>query len=398
MNCYIPTFYQYITEGISDSKINFFREYLTESRSFNEATTSVYATRLLVENLLKKDGFSDEERLYLYVVMESNTSLYEWDVLNEGLLDKIKDIGSKAVSGGASFIKSVKDVVGKELSGIPEFFKALSSGVKNLAVHITEFLKKALSVMFGNPIEWAKKMLGGNYAKLEKSVTESAKSNPTKITEETGGVLQMVKGVPSLFSPANLGADIEKGLAKSDSVNVGETELQIVGEAVRTSVLLAIAEAVELHTVEEIKEGLSAMCTCINEEHGHTKIPFISTISGLLEKIPPFSWLTELANFFAKNVNGALTKLSAVMKEKGAIKEAMEFVVIGALVGLGLEYIVKTGAKSAIGYFFPPVHAAAVVLGTVATAICVVHVASTVIDGLKASDKEVMAAAGSISR
>ena len=371
MQNYVPTFNQYVNESL-------------------KAEQPMIATHTLAESLLAKKGFSDRERLCFWLLKESDTPIHEWDPLNEGLLNKLKEIGQKAVKGGKEFTSGLKAAVGKEISGAPEFFKALASGVKNLVDYIVSFLKKAAGLMFGTPIEWARKAMGSGYQKLESATKEEATKNETKISEEADGVSQMVVGAATLLTPGKIGHGIESGMAKADTTDVPEENLAIVAE----QVILAVAEAIKMHTAQEIREGMAVMCS-MNE--GHTKIPFISTISSLLEKVPPFSWLTTLAEFLGANTNRALSKLSSTLKDKGTIKEATEFVVIGTLVGLGLEYIVKTGAKSAIGVLFPPVHATFVVLGTIATAICVVHVASTVIDGLKGKSIEIMNQAKSIT-
>jgi hypothetical protein len=84
-----------------------------------------------------------------------------------------------------------------------------------------------------------------------------------------------------------------------------------------------------------------------------------------------------------ENANDYLNTFSELMYKKGVIKQATTFAISGTLVGLGLEYIVKSNAKSAIAILVPPLHSILTVLGGVATAICMVHVASSVIDGLK---------------
>lgn len=350
-----------------------------------EIMSNVTATRNLAEALINKEGFTEDEKLCFLVLKESNTSLYEWDNLNEGLMDKLKEVGSKAIKGGTAFLKDVKDTIGREITGLPEFFKALASGVKNLANYIANFFKNVLKTMFGKPYEWVKAALGANFTKLENKVKEVAETEGSKLKKEAEGVTAIVQSVPKILSPKEIGDDVEKAISNSDSKDVPEEELAIVEESIQTSILVAMTEAVKSCSVEEIKEGFNSICSDaeINESDGHFKIPFVTKMSEILEKMPPFSWLSALAEKISTAANLFLTDLSALMVKKGAVKQAVEFTIMGALVGLGLEYMIKSQAKSAIAVLFPPLHSVLLVLGGIATAICVVHIASQVIDGLK---------------
>lgn len=367
-----------------------FNDWVSESQQYSLSVSSVQATKNLMENLLQKRGFSDNEKLCLFVVKESNSSLYEWENLNEGLLNKLKEIGQKAVDKGKEFAAEVKDAVGKDLTGIPEFFKALSSGVKNLAIYIKDFLVKVVSTMFSKPYEWTKSAFGGGFSKFESSVKEEAKKDPSRLKEEASGMKNIVKGTSKLLSPEKISDQAQKALIKADTDNIKTSELEIVEESMKTAIIVAMAEAVKHHNIDDIHEGLDFLAdNQIDESHSHTRIPFISTMTMILEKLPPFSWLVKLANFIGENANKALTKISETMKNRGAIEKATEFAVMGTLVGLGLEYLIKGGVKSALAWMFPPLKATLVVLGTIATGICVVHVASTVIDGLKDTEHEI---------
>lgn len=372
-------------------KVKDFNTWVAESKEFNIAHTSVEATRLLAEALLQKKGYTDDELLCIYTLRESNMSLYEFASLDEGLLDKIKEVGKSILDKGKDAFKEIKDIVGRELAGIPEFFKAIAGGLKNLIKFIIDFLSKAVAMMFGAPIDYVKSAMGSGYAKLEKAIGEEVKKDASKFKTEAVGIPPMVAASYKLLSPTVIGKELEKDLTGADSIKVEDSKLAIVEESLKTSLLMAITEAVKIHNIDEIHEGFESLMEhddVISESDGHSKIPFVSSISAILEKMPPFSWLSKLAETFTKNINIALTSLSKTLKEKGHIKEAVEFVVIGALVGLGLEYLVKSQAKSALVYFFPPIHSLLVVLGTIATAICVLHVATTLLDGLKDIDKE----------
>lgn len=366
-----------------------------------EIISSVTATRNLAEALMQKEGFTDDEKLCFFILKESNTALYEWDTLNEGLISKLKEVGAKALKGGKDYIKDVKDTIGKDIKGLPDFFKALASGVKNLGVHIYEFFKAILKKMFGAPYDWVKAALGGNFTKFENDVKDKAKKEGTKIKDESIGVKDIVVGIPKLLSPTKIKEDVEKAILKADTEKIPDEELALVEESINVSILTALTEAVKIHTAEEIREGFSKISESdytdetINE--GHFKIPFVTSLTNILEKMPPFSWLSSLAKTFTENANEYLNQFSELMAKKGAIKKATTFTVIGSLVGLGLEFFAKTQAKSAIGFLFPPLHAALLTLGGVATAICVVHIASSVIDGLKDDVHDIDTAAASIA-
>ena len=360
-----------------------------------EVVSEIEAVKRLAEAMMEKEDLTDEEVMYFYVLKESNITLNELFELNEGLGDKLISFGKEVLNKTKETASAIKDFAGKELSGVPEFFKALAGGIKNLVTHVIDFFKKALTIMLGTPIDWAKKALGSGFAKIESETEKIAKASASKLEEEAKHFSDIVKGLPKLLSPKSVGENMEKALAKGGDVET--SDLAIVEESVKVSLITALTEAVKTHSLKEIKEGLMSIedafvAYSLSESddhgHGHTKIPFVSTISSVLEKLPPFSWLSKLANFFGDKANEYLTQLSSIMKERGAIKETIKFAVMGTLVGLGLEYLVKSGSKSVIGWLVPPIHEALVVVGTVATGICIIHVASSVIDGLKDLDKE----------
>ena len=371
-----------------------------------EMVSSIKATQQLVEALVKKSGFSDDEKMFFFLMKESNMSLMEWQeaMLTEGFLDKLKDWGTSALNKSKEVITNVKDWAGAQIEGIPDFLKAVAGGVKNLGTMIIQFFTKVFGAIFKAPIEYAKKALGSGYAEVEKKTKEAAEKDPNKVKEEVPGFAQIVVGTPKALSSKGLGEAFAKAMAKADSEKVEDKDLAVVEESINTSLIIALTEAVKLHTAEEIKEGISLINTLDTSieailegddhtAHGHTEIPFVSTVSGFLEKLPPFSWLGKLADYLGDKSNEFLTMLSTAYKQVGAVKEIVKFTVLGTLVGLGLEYLVKAQTKSAIMYFFPPLHTALTVLGGIATGICIVHVASTVIDGLKDSVEEIDAAA-----
>jgi hypothetical protein len=371
-----------------------------------EMVSSIKATQQLVEALVKKPGFSDDEKMFFYLVKESNMSIIEWQeaMLTEGFLDKLKDWGSSALDKTKEVITDVKDWAGAQIEGIPDFLKAVAGGVKNLGTMIVEFFTKVFGTIFKAPVDYAKKALGSGYAEIEKKTKEAVDKEAAKVKEEVPGFAQIVKGTPKALSSKGLGEAFSKAMVKADSEKVEDSDLAIVKESINTSLIIALTEAVNLHTAEEIKEGISLINTLDTSAeamlesgdhgaHGHTEIPFVSTVSGFLEKLPPFSWLGKLAEYLGEKSNEFLTMLSTAYKQVGAVKEVVKFTVLGSLVGLGLEYLVKSSTKSALVHFFPPLHTALVTLGGIATGICIVHVASTVIDGLKDHVEEIDAAA-----
>jgi hypothetical protein len=372
-----------------------------------EVISSVEATKKLAEALVQKEGFSDQEKLFFYVLRESNMSIMDWNSqeLNEGFLSKLSDLGKSLYDKGKEVISDVKDWAGQQIEGIPDFFKALGQGVKNLGSMIVNFFTKVFGTVFKAPVDYAKKALGSGYTELEKKTKEAAEKDGAKVKEEVPGVLAIVTGTPKALSSKGIGESFAKAMQKADSEKVEDDQLAIVEESVNHAIIAAVTEAVKAHTAEEIRQGMSLLESLDMEEdvfegdghgaHGHTEIPFVSTVSGFLEKLPPFSWLKKLAEYLGDKSNEFLSMLSLSYKEAGVVKNAVKFTVLGTLVGLGLEYLVKSGTKSALVYFFPPLHTALVTIGGIATAICIVHVASTVIDGLKDQVEEIDSAATS---
>lgn len=370
-----------------------------------EITSGVEATKKLAEALVQKEGFSDQEKLFFYVLKESNMSIMDWNSqeLNEGFLSKLADFGKSMYDKGKEAITDVKDWAGQQIEGIPDFFKTLGQGVKNLGKMIVDFFVKVFGTVFKSPVEYAKKALGSGYTEIEKKTKEACEKEGAKVKEEVPGFLEIVRGTPKALSSKGIGEAFSKAMQKADGEKIEDEQLSLVDESINHAIITAVTEAVKVHTAEEIRQGINLIESLKVDEdifegeghgaHGHTEIPFVSTVSGILEKLPPFSWLKMLADYLGKKSNEFLSKLSIAYKEAGAVKEVVKFAVLGTLVGLGLEFLVKAGTKSTLVYFFPPLHSALTTIGGIATGICIVHVASTVIDGLKDQVKEIDKAA-----
>jgi hypothetical protein len=370
-----------------------------------EVISSVEATKKLAEALVQKEGFSDQEKLFFYVLRESNMSIMDWNSqeLNEGFLSKLSDLGKSLYDKGKEAITDVKDWAGQQIEGIPDFFKALGQGVKNVASMIVNFFTKVFETIFKSPVEYAKKALGSGYTELEKKTKETAEKDGSKVKEEVPGILDIVKGTPKALSAKNIGESFTKAMQKADGEKVKDDELSLVEESVNHAIIMAVTEAVKVHTANEIRQGIALFESLDIEEdifegdghgaHGHTNVPFISTISDIIEKFAPFSWLKNLAEILGEKSNEFLSVLSSSYKEAGVIKTAVEFTVLGTLVGLGLKHLLKGGAKSVLVMMFPPLHTALITIGGIATAITILHVATTVIDGLKDQVEEIDSAA-----
>jgi hypothetical protein len=375
-----------------------------------EITSSVEATKKLAEALVQKEGFTDQEKLFFYVLKESNMSIMDWSSqeLNEGFLSKLADFGKSMYDKGKEVITDVKDWAGQQIEGIPDFFKALGQGVKNLGKMIVDFFVKVFGTVFKAPVEYAKKALGSGYTEIEKKTKEAAEKEGPKVKEEVPGFMEIVKGTPQALSSKGIGEAFTKAMQKADGEKVEDESLAVVEESINHAIIVAVTEAVKAHSADEIRQGMNLIESLKVEDellegegagaHGHTEIPFVSTVSGFLEKLPPFSWLKKLAEYLGKKSNEFLTTLSAAYKEAGVVKNAVAFAVLGTLVGLGLEYLVKSVTKSALVYFFPPLHTALVTVGGIATGICIVHIASTVIDGLKDQVEEIDSAAAAAAK
>lgn len=360
-----------------------------------EITSSVEATKKLAEALVQKEGFTDQEKLFFYVLRESNMSIMDWNSqeLNEGFLSKLSDLGKSLYDKGKEVITDVKDWAGQQIEGIPEFFKTLGQGVKNLGKMIVDFFAKVFSTVFKSPVEYAKKALGSGYTEIEKKTKEACEKEGNKVKEEVPGFVEIVKGTPKALSSKGIGEAFSKAMQKADGEKIKDDQLSLVDESINHAIITAVTEAIKVHTADEIRQGITIVESLKVDEdlfesaengaHGHTEIPFVSTVSKILEKFAPFSWLKMLAEYLGKKSNEFLSKLSIAYKEAGAVKEAVKFVVLGALIGLGLEYLVKAGTKSVLVYLFPPLHQALTTIGGIATGICILHVISESIDGLK---------------
>ena len=349
---------------------------------------------LLWEALQSKENLSDDESFFLLYLRESKISLYEWDswILSEGFIEKLTD-WSKSMAKSAP-VKGIKKWAGQQIEGIPEFFKALGSSIKNFAKLVFDLFSSIYKSVFGTPRDYAKRALGATYSEVERKTKEAVSKEPEPFKKEIPGFVSLVAATPKVLSPKIIGEKLISSLQKSDSQKIEYSDLSVASESLSLQIFL---EAIQVHTMEEIREGVKLL----NEQehiHAHTEIPFVSTMSELLEKVPPFSWLGELAEYFGEKSNQFLNFVSETYYKMGVIKEEVEFALLGSLVGIGLETLAKGSVKSVLLHFFPVLKTALILMGAIATGIAIVHVASTVIDGLKDQTEELDKEAKAASR
>ena len=370
--------------------------------SFTEdPMTSVAATRMLAESFIGHPDFSEDEKLYFHFLAESETTLLDWDTLDEGkLIDKMKEVATKITDKGKEYYQKIKDKIGDEVKGIPDFFNTLKDGVKRLVGYIKEFLNKSVKYIFGSPDTYV------NDDVAESSTTETAKEqiedvakkSAARLKEESVAIKEIVVGTPKLLNPKKLGDEIKTNLEKV-SDDVKDKELEVVKESMTAYTIAAFAEAVKEHSRDEIMEALASIESIDEEDHGHShfNIPFVTTLTHFLEKFPPFSWLKTFVEYAASHANDTLTYISNMMAKKGAVSKAVEFSVIGTIFALFVEDILKYQVKHAILLFVPPIGWVVSFLGMIASGIWLVHVTATVIDGMEKIEAEMDAAAEKIA-
>ena len=369
--------------------------------SFTEnPMTSVQATRMLAESFIGHPDFSEDEKMYFYFLAESETTLLDWDTLDEGkLIDKMKEVASKITDKGKEYYQKIKDKIGDEVKGIPDFFNALKDGVKRLVGYIKEFLNKTVKYIFGTPDTFVNDVTeDSTTSSAKEQIEQAAKKSGVKLKEDSVAIKDIVVGTPKLLNPKSIGDKIEDDLEKV-SADVEDKELEVVKESMSAYTIAAFAEAVKHHTKEEIMEALDVLNSLNEEDHSHShfNIPFVSTLTKFLEKFPPFSWLKSFIDYAASHANDTLTYISNMMAKKGAVSKAVEFTVIGTIFALFVEDILKHQAKHAILHLVPPVGWVVSFLGMVASGIWIVHFTATVIDGMEKIESEMDSAAEKIA-
>lgn len=84
-------------------------------------------------------------------------------------------------------------------------------------------------------------------------------------------------------------------------------------------------------------------------EGGDTiKIPGISKLMDVLRELPIIKQLGDIEHFAAKAANNGLGRLSAFFNKMGLTGGPYKFVIIGGLIGLGVELAAKTALKAGI--------------------------------------------------
>lgn len=245
----------------------------------------------LFKNILEKvlDNYKNESIRQEIKQYLTKSEMLNEGFLNEGFFDKLKDrfpkaaeiskiLSDKAESALSNILNKVKDAV--------SFVKKIGSGIKELFLSVVEKSKAFFIDQIKN-------------GKLKDKIAELTKNKKEGLMSDLSTVKEIITFYKTKFMSKLLGS-CEK--------NMGD--------------FLSKEQ-------DPIAEGM------INEEKGNV----ISTLIHGIEKIPPFNFLQQIANTGEAGANKLINVISNVTNKLGGPNFALP--VIGILIGLTIEYVVK---------------------------------------------------------
>ena len=340
---------------------------------------------LLVSSEMINEGLFDT---FTFDRIESlnEKELYEALVLEWNLIDKIKDTAVKIknkVKDGAKaamtktqeLVKSIGGKIGgilkKIVGGIKEAFNKIISLAKSaggkVKAELTEKFTKELEKTKKENDEQVKKenikSLARDVGNAKKVSAHSikwatgdlpkiaAKTTKEVADEEVPGTGEIKETPKESRSYRNFTTMLESGLyeAMTEMMKKGELELGTV------------EEEVELMEKQLNEMDIDALLEGGKDGQQMAKIPFLSKIAEMCNKIPPFSTLKKIKEGSAKVAGGVLNGMSYFATKAMGAPGPYKFVFLATFIGLAFEVLVgkdkiKKITKGLVAITFPPAY------------------------------------------
>lgn len=277
---HIRTFHGYKKSLSYDKKINEKFVFLSDiNLSSSDEQLFVDVFNKYLTNYKVEESVKNEIRNYIR----------ESELLTEGFFDKLKSRFPKAASVSKKLSDKAENVLGKLLNAakdVVSFVNKIGEGIKDALVKGIEYGKKLFQEQIKN-------------GKLKSKIDELSSSKKEGLIKD----LKTVKSLVNFFRKDFLSKILKANKSKMTEFLSNEQE--------------------------PIVESL------INEEKGNV----IATLVHGIEKVPPFSWLHEVARAGEAGANKLISAISSLTQKLGG--PAFELPVIALLIGVVIEQIVK---------------------------------------------------------
>lgn len=344
MNHYVYDFRSYL---ISDS-IKTYESYLQKNYKVE-----------IVQALAKNNQLRPEVKFILESIQENNLYDNLWEgtiteefineALNEGTLsDWFADKKQKAIetikditSAGAEKLTAAKKVIIDKAKQTAAVFKSFGDWVGKILNAIKVGLQKLWKTVYGA----VEKKFNGKESDVAKGITSKMKgkskpfgSEVKNLGDMTGGGVKWVTG----------GAIKKIGAAIKDSAKAPLPESESVVSFYDVIIHETVLQCINKFGMDFIHET-QAYDFLVEDSGKEVKIPGLNKLVNIMKELPIIKQLGDIEHLAAKVSNTGLGKLSHVLNKVGAAGGPYSFELIGAAVGLGVEYYVKTKIKGALG-------------------------------------------------
>ena len=312
----------------------------------------------IINALIESNTLKPEVQFLLESIAESNlyTDLWEGTVseqfinenLNEGtLVDWFAEKKKKAVetikdiaAAGADKITAAKKVIIDKAKQTVEMFKSFGDWVGKILNAIKVGLQKLWKAVYGS----IEKKFNGKESPVAKGVAHKMEGKG----EEFGGEVKQLGNMSGGGIKWVTGGAIEKiGAAVKDAGKAKVDESESILNFYEVVIHEAVLQCVKTHGMVFINEAQDF--ESLLESEDAVKIPGLSKLVHAMHELPIIKQLGDIEHGAAKIANTGLEKLSYVLNKVGAAGGPYKFTLVGAAVGLGVEYYVKTKIKSKLG-------------------------------------------------
>ncbi len=284
-----------------------------------------------------------------YLDVDIKTEIFEsWEMLNEGFADKIKDKANQFRQKVFKLQDKLGDVAKDAWDKIKKNAKVAVEIIKNVISKIKEFWNKTKDYAINKLVDTIV-----NLYTFKEKVKEIEATDVTKIHVEFKNLKDVMSWLDKEFMNGFI-SSIKNALL---------------------GLFTKKAEHVELAT-----EQLNFLLE--NDEHSDVSKPleFFKNLMKLVEKIPPFSWLSILASNIEKNIGKVIENLSSMIEQMGGPKIAIPTII--GLISIGVEYGIKSVSKHVIVSFAAPgLETVLVSIGLVASVIASIHAIDKTFNG-----------------
>ena len=340
--------------------VNDFQSFVIDEaiKTYESYTKTNYKVSI-VNALIESNTLSPETQYVLESIAENNQydNLWEGSVneefINENLNEEkfkvwfakkkeaAKETLQDIAKAGAEKLTAAKKVVLDKAKQTYDLFKSFGDWVGKILNAVKVGLQKLWkSVYAGVESKFAGKenqIIAGAAGKMKKDPEKSKNEVKNLAQMGKGGVKWVTGGFAELMNSAI-----------NDAGNVDPNESQMVNNLYDVTIHEAVLQCVSRYGMEFINE-ITESELILEGGHEGIKIPGLSKLTQAMHELPIFKQLADIEHAAGKVANTALDKLSYILNKVGAAGGPYQFSIIGAIIGMGVEYYVKSKIKTHLG-------------------------------------------------